>query len=140
MLALRLDDGANQAGDYADASPYMPAGTGAAERWEPVAFDGLPQMATTPHWAGVMPFGLRRADQFRPPPPPTSAFTALTDALWAPEHSDGAARLDATDGLAIAFDGPGAGGGRSTPLDPLPHLTYQIVARVASPRERLRGS
>lgn len=34
------------------------------------------------------------------------------------------------DGLAVAFDGPGAGGWQSVPLDALPALSYQIVARV----------
>lgn len=87
LLDARHHDGANQLGDeiggngeaYADYTFYTPVNTVSeirdADRWQPIAFaDGKGGTVTpnflTPFWYRVRPFGLERADMFRPPPPP----------------------------------------------------------------------
>jgi hypothetical protein len=87
LLAYRRHDGANQFGDevgsdgtsYADYTYYRPS-RGSDEpqdpdSWRPIPFsDGKGGIIRpgflTPHWYRVIPVGLDRADQFRPPPPP----------------------------------------------------------------------
>ncbi len=87
LLAARHHDGANQLGDevggsgeaYSDYTFYTPINTVTdirdPDRWQQIAFaDGNGGTATpnflTPFWYRVRPFGLERADMFRPPPPP----------------------------------------------------------------------
>ena len=61
VIAARRSDGANQAGNYADATGYRPVNTPDTVtdpwRWQPVRVpNGTPQTATTPHWGRVKPF------------------------------------------------------------------------------------
>lgn len=87
VLAYRLHDGSNQLGDeagcqgaaYSDYTYYVPVNPPDKiidpDRWQPIPFDdGKGGKVTpgflTPHWYRVKPFGLERADQFRPGPPP----------------------------------------------------------------------
>jgi membrane-associated phospholipid phosphatase len=112
VLAMRANDGANAGGDFTDTTGYRPQPAGTPAAWQQIAYLGRPQLPTTPHWSRVLPFGLTRADQFRPPPPlPGSpewtrqietlldASAALTDAqkaaaeYWAPWGSSPAPHL-----------------------------------------------
>jgi hypothetical protein len=70
VLAACRDDGANEAGNFADTSGYKPPMSGPPDAWQPIESFGRRQLPTTPHWSRVMPFALTRADQFRPIPPP----------------------------------------------------------------------
>src|SRR4051812_41779331 len=71
-LALRDDDGS-----AVTPPPYVP--TGAPGDFLPTAPDFATPVLT--HWAAVRPFGLRRSDQFRPPPPPALSSRRYADAL-----------------------------------------------------------
>jgi PAP2 superfamily len=87
IVAQRQHDGANQLGDergssgapYADYTAYSPVNGPTRviddDRWQPIPFtldsgEVIRPGFLTPHWYRVKPFGLDRADQFRPPPPP----------------------------------------------------------------------
>jgi hypothetical protein len=66
VLAHRADDGANQAGGYADTTGYQPVNTPDkvldADRWQPLRLpSGTVQTFATPHWYRVTPFALRSA-------------------------------------------------------------------------------
>jgi hypothetical protein len=74
VLLHRADDGANQAGAYADTTGYQPVNTSEevldADRWQPLRLPSGPvQTFATPHWYRVTPFALRSAAQFRPDGP-----------------------------------------------------------------------
>jgi hypothetical protein len=71
VLAKFHEDGANEAGGFADTTGYTPQEADVPGAWQPIALLGKRQLPTTPHWGRVLPFALTRADQFRPPPPPT---------------------------------------------------------------------
>ncbi len=87
LIAARHGDGANQLGDergsngepYSDYTMYQPVNPPDRivdpDRWQPIPFDDgdggqVVHGFLTPHWYRVRPFGLERADQFRPGPPP----------------------------------------------------------------------
>ncbi len=70
VLANCRDDGANEAGNFADTTGYEPRTSGPPDAWRPIESFGKRQLPTTPQWSRVMPFALTRADQFRPIPPP----------------------------------------------------------------------
>jgi hypothetical protein len=69
VLADYRDDGANEAGNFADTTGYEPRTSGPPEVWRPIESFGKRQLPTTPQWSRVMPFSLARADEFRPIPP-----------------------------------------------------------------------
>jgi hypothetical protein len=84
VLSAYRDDGANEAGDFADTTGYVPRTSDAPDAWQPIEFFGKRQLPTTPHWARVLPFALTRADQFRPispPAPGTSEWSRQIDML-----------------------------------------------------------
>jgi hypothetical protein len=113
VLAVRRDDGANEAGAFADTSGYAPSKSPGLNAWQPIKYFGKRQLPTTPQWGRVLPFGLTRADQFRPIAPPAPGTPewnlqiatvidlsrALTDAqkaaaeYWAPWGSSPAPHL-----------------------------------------------
>jgi hypothetical protein len=73
-LDVRHVDGANQSGQYADYTGYVPVNTSDAlvdpNRWQPLALpSGSAQTFLVPHWGLVAPFALTSPDQFplRPP-------------------------------------------------------------------------
>lgn len=73
-LSARADDGANQAGGYADYTGYVAMNTpdvlADPYRWQPLrTADGAPQLFALPHWGLVTPFALPSADHLRPDPP-----------------------------------------------------------------------
>jgi hypothetical protein len=87
VIEYRHHDGANQLGDelgsngkpYSDYTFYRPINSVDKiidpDCWQPIMFqlaDGKTAAPgyLTPHWYRVKPFALKRADQFRPPPPP----------------------------------------------------------------------
>jgi membrane-associated phospholipid phosphatase len=70
VLVHCRNDGANEAGDFADTTGYAPRQPGVPDAWQPIESFGKRQLPTTPQWGRVMPFALARADQFRPVPPP----------------------------------------------------------------------
>jgi hypothetical protein len=87
VITFRHHDGANQLGDepgstggpYSDYTFYRPVNSPDKvvdpDRWQQIPFerpDGSKFYPSflTPHWYRVIPFGLSRSDQFRPPPPP----------------------------------------------------------------------
>lgn len=83
VLKFRHGDGSNQLGDlglpaYSDTTGYRPVNTLDSivdpNHWQPLRFsDGNGGFVApgfiAPHWGTVVPFSLRSADQFRPPPP-----------------------------------------------------------------------
>ena len=84
VLAACREDGANEAGNFADTTGYAPRKTDAPDAWQPIEFFGRRQLPTTPHWGRLLPFALSRADQFRPVPPPapgTSEWSKQIDVL-----------------------------------------------------------
>ena len=84
VLANCRDDGANEAGNFADTTGYQPRTSGAPDAWRPIESFGRRQLPTTPQWSRVMPFSLARADQFRPVPPPapgTAEWSRQIDVL-----------------------------------------------------------
>ena len=84
VLADCRDDGANEAGNFADTTGYKPRTSGAPDAWRPIESFGKRQLPTTPQWSRVMPFSLARADQFRPIPPPapgTAEWSRQIDVL-----------------------------------------------------------
>jgi hypothetical protein len=74
VLADCRDDGANEAGNFADTTGYEPR-TGPPNAWRPIESFGKRQLPTTPQWSRVMPFSLARADEFRSIPPPAPGST-----------------------------------------------------------------
>ena len=70
VLADCRDDGANEAGNFADTTGYAAPASAAPDAWRPIESFGRRQLPTTPQWSRVMPFSLARADEFRPVPPP----------------------------------------------------------------------
>jgi membrane-associated phospholipid phosphatase len=70
VIAARREDGANEAGNFADTTGYAPRKSSEADAWQPIEELGRPQLPTSPHWSRVSPFALASADQFRPRPPP----------------------------------------------------------------------
>lgn len=98
MIALRRDDGSDAANDYRPVtSPgvYVPT-----------------QFPAAINWGRTKPFGLKSANQFRPPPP-----YALTSATWARDYNEvrqlgakvGSARTEEQTRIAKfwEFVGPG---------------------------------
>lgn len=84
VLAKFRQDGANEAGGFADTTGYKTKGAEDPSAWQPILAFGKPQLPTTPQWRRVLPFALTRADQFRPPPPPapgTEAWQHQLDVL-----------------------------------------------------------
>ncbi|MBV8441904.1 MAG: vanadium-dependent haloperoxidase [Hyphomicrobiales bacterium] len=84
VLTNCRDDGANEAGNFADTTGYEPRTPGAPDAWRPIESFGRRQLPTTPQWSRVMPFSLARADQFRPIPPPapgTAEWSRQIDVL-----------------------------------------------------------
>jgi len=87
VLVFRQTDGANEAGNYADTTGYVPANNPLrpffattveeieyAGKWQPLTYlNDTIQPATpsyiAPHWGNVIPFALTSSDQFRPLPP-----------------------------------------------------------------------
>ena len=78
VLALRHNDGSNQAGDCADTSGYMPVNTPDQivdpTRWQPLRVPNgsggfVVQKSVTPHRGNVAPFALTSGSQFRPAGP-----------------------------------------------------------------------
>jgi hypothetical protein len=89
VIEYRRHDGANQHGDevgcngvpYSDYTFYQPVNpidkVYDPDRWQIIPFDDGKGKSgkiyvnfLTPHWYRVKPFGLKKSDQFRSPPPP----------------------------------------------------------------------
>jgi hypothetical protein len=84
ILQGAYSDGANEAGNYADVSGYVPVnlplivetgGTGGMNdinAWQPLVVPGssAPQVFLTPHWLEVLPFALDDPFEAIPEPPP----------------------------------------------------------------------
>lgn len=131
VLALRHDDGANQLGNlhpsgvpYADTSGYQsvnpplevmqptaPSGIVAPDRWQPLHYVDASGVLGAPgflaaHWARVVPFALRSADQFRPAPP--AALGSAGFALQAQQVADAQGALTDEQKVIAEYwaDGP----------------------------------
>jgi hypothetical protein len=81
VLARFRADGANEPGAFADTTGYRTKDAGEADAWQPILSFGKPQLPTTPQWPRVLPFALRRADQYRPQPPPARGTAAWSDQI-----------------------------------------------------------
>jgi hypothetical protein len=158
IQALGLADGANESGNYSPTNGYAPVnqplifslpGTTMNDpnRWQPLTFSYLVlqngiiigasvQDFVCPHWAGVVPFGIRRADPtqpyFDPGLPPR--FGGPTDALAKSEFSQvvlASSSLDPADGVILdispgaAHNNPlGTNDGVGYPVNPVTGLPY----------------
>jgi hypothetical protein len=119
----RHHDGANQLGDevgstgkpYSDYTFYAPVNKpdkiNDPDRWQPLPFLDAKGGTfypgfLTPHWYRVKPFGLDRADQFRPPPPPKFGSEELKKEVEEIVHFN--ATLTAEQKAVVEFmrDGP----------------------------------
>lgn len=86
VLAFRQEDGANEAGKYADTTGYTPknpllnplfpstvSDIPFPAYWQPLIFlspdKPIAPAFIAPHWGSVRPFALSSGDQFRPHPP-----------------------------------------------------------------------
>jgi hypothetical protein len=126
LLAATLNDGANEANNYAANNGYAPVngpmpfklpGTSMSNcnRWQPLAFDFLVlqngeivgsaiQTAVCPHWNNVRPFGMNNFDRsgknnlyYDQGPPPVVGSNAMRDqAIAMLQHS---ADLDPANGV-----------------------------------------
>ncbi len=104
VLNFRHGDGANQAGNYADTTNYLPvnppmiaaipAPVGAIpipDRWQPLTYLSTDHQAKTPafigpHWYLVKSFALTSSHQFRPPAPQVITSQGfLEQARWVAE-------------------------------------------------------
>lgn len=87
VLTFRQTDGANEAGNYADTTGYLPLNPPLnplfestvedipfPDRWQPLIYLNTELKPSappfiTPHWSNVIPFALTSADVYRPAPP-----------------------------------------------------------------------
>jgi hypothetical protein len=69
VIDFRVDDGSNQPNGYMDTTGYMPRSATIEDAWQPLLVGSNLQKPLTPHWKNVIPFALKRADQYRPPQP-----------------------------------------------------------------------
>jgi len=78
VLDYRHDDGSNQLGDlhsgaYSDYTNYAPVNTpdqiNDPNHWQPLRIGSVTQQFIAPHWGNVIPFALKRPDQFAPKDP-----------------------------------------------------------------------
>jgi hypothetical protein len=70
LIEYRRNDGANQSGNYADTTGYVPVNTpdvvNDPSKWQPLRFaNGATPGFLAPHWSQVIPFGLSSASEFR---------------------------------------------------------------------------
>lgn len=70
LIEYRRNDGANQSGNYADTTGYVPVNTADVvndpSKWQPLRFaNGATPGFLAPHWNQVIPFGLSSASEFR---------------------------------------------------------------------------
>jgi hypothetical protein len=88
VIAFRANDGANQAGGYADTSGYQPVNTpdqvNDPFRWQPLRHPSssggtVVQKFLTPHWRDVTPFALTSPNQFLPPGPTMTTLLLLDE-------------------------------------------------------------
>jgi hypothetical protein len=88
VLAVRANDGSNQAGGYADTSGYVPVNTpdqvSDPFHWQPLRHTNgnggtVEQRFLTPHWRNVTPFALTSPDQFLPPGPTQRTLLQLDE-------------------------------------------------------------
>jgi uncharacterized protein DUF6851 len=77
-------DGANEPDGFADTTGYRPKEANETGAWQPLLSFGQPQLPTTPQWPRVLPFALRRADQYRPPSPPAPGTEAWVHQVATP--------------------------------------------------------
>jgi hypothetical protein len=123
VIAYRRHDGANQLGDevgsngkpYSDYTYYRPVNPASMVKdpdcWQPITFsDGKGGKVTpgflTPHWYRVKPFGLKRADQFRPPLPPKVGSAQLLKEVDEVIHYNATLTLEQKAIVEFMRDGP----------------------------------
>ncbi|MEL6264613.1 MAG: DUF6851 domain-containing protein, partial [Pseudomonadota bacterium] len=126
VIAARADDGANQAGGYADTTGYTPTNTGPDDvnditAWTPefVPIDPDeaaerpgedPQSFLTPHWGEVTPFALESGDAIRPEAPEPFFMDGVTGTLDIEAGTvtvEGQGTLDVTPDLVGTIINPG---------------------------------
>ncbi|HMN39256.1 MAG TPA: GC-type dockerin domain-anchored protein [Phycisphaerales bacterium] len=158
IKTLALGDGANESANYVPNNGYAPVNDplifklpgvtmNDPNRWQPLAFDYLVlqngiivgaaiQNFVCPHWAGVVPFGIRRPDTthpyFDPGPPPL--LGGATDAQFKADFTEVirlSGQLDADDGVTInispaaRYNNPlGTNAGTGHPVNPVTGLPY----------------
>ncbi|MEO5857911.1 MAG: vanadium-dependent haloperoxidase [Pyrinomonadaceae bacterium] len=123
LLKARHHDGANQLGDeeggngkpYSDYTFYRPVNPVDKiidpDCWQPIEFTlASNKKATpgflTPHWYRVQPFGLERADQFRPGPPPKIGSEQLKKETDEVLNYNGSLSLEQKAIVEFMRDGP----------------------------------
>lgn len=131
LLAFRANDGANQAGGYADYTGYVPVNSPEQlvdpERWQPLRNpNGSVQSFIAPHWQNVTPFGLATASQFRPPPP--AAYRSGEYQRQVQEVIQLSGRLGDREKMIAEYWSDG-------PRSELPPGHWNLFARVVSERD-----
>jgi hypothetical protein len=123
VIADRRHDGANQFGDevgsdgkpYSDYTFYRPANPPNKiidpDCWQPIPFDDgkggkIYPGFLTPHWYRVKPFGLKRSDQFRAPPPPKVGSAQLLKEVDEVIHYNATLTLEQKAIVEFMRDGP----------------------------------
>jgi hypothetical protein len=112
VVAARRDDGANQAGGYADTTGYTPVNTPETVtdpwRWQPLRVplgdpQGTAQQPLTPQWGRVRPFDPKLLEQSRQIPTPSRSPSKSVDDILRES-----ANLDDRDKVIAEYwaDGP----------------------------------
>jgi hypothetical protein len=133
VLDFRHQDGSNQLGDlhpgaYSDYTGYAPV-IGDPNHWQPLVIGGVTQQFIAPHWGNVIPFALKRQEQFAPKDPNFYPKDAAQYLKQAKQILDYSANLTDREKVIAEYwaDGP------STESPP-GHWT--LFAEVVSARDR----
>jgi len=148
ILQAGLSDGANELGNYADTTGYVPVneplnvttpGTTLVDknRWQPLHFDGKTQEFLTPHWGDVVGFSLSKAgpDGLRVDAGPVPLLGGEGDATFKQAVVDVirySGLLDPNDGRmidispAVKFNNPlGSNDGTGHTINPATGFLYE---------------
>ncbi len=137
VLDYRHNDGSNQRGDlgggaYSDYTSYEPVNSpdqiNDPNHWQPLRIGNVTQQFIAPHWSNVIPFALKRPDQFSPKDPnfwPKDAAQYLKQAKQILDYS---ANLTDREKVIAEYWADG-------PSSELPPGHWTLFAEVVSARD-----
>jgi hypothetical protein len=132
VLDYRHQDGSNQLGGYSDYTNYMPVNTpdqiNDPNRWQPLRLGNVTQQFIAPHWGNVIPFALKRQDQFAPKEPNFYPRDAAQYLKQAKQILDYSANLTDREKVIAEYWADG-------PSSELPPGHWTLFAEVVSARD-----
>jgi hypothetical protein len=132
VLDYRHQDGSNQLGGYSDYTGYMPVNTpdqiNDPNRWQPLRIGDKTQQFIAPHWGNVIPFALKRQDQFAPKEPNFYPRDAAQYLKQAKQILDYSANLTDREKVIAEYWADG-------PSSELPPGHWTLFAEVVSARD-----